>query len=69
MLCEDKVRSIGEFDRCAAEYAAKVKALSKGRAMGSREQYVKLKEVAEFARLQCEQARLLLERHTAAHGC
>jgi hypothetical protein len=42
MLCEEKVRSIGEFDRCAAEYAAKVKALSKGRAIGSREQYVKL---------------------------
>ena len=34
-----------------------------------REEYIRLTQISNEARLQSEQARLALEKHIATHGC
>lgn len=69
VMCEEKSRLAREFSIAADRYSAAVTQLHARLPVSPKNEYDRLKFVAEAARLASEAARMSLEEHAAAHGC
>ena len=63
--CSEKARLIAEYQESVRLYNLAVSALSEARPRANRMDYLRMQRYAEQARQKAEQARLVLERHTA----
>lgn len=69
MLCEEKIRLAKVYDTATANFSEAVAELHRRMGTSPKDEYDRIKGASEEARLRSEQARLALERHTAAHHC
>lgn len=69
MVCEEKARLVGEYETATGRFSAAVTELQRKMGTSPKAEYDRLQRVSDEARVKSEQARLVLERHTAAHGC
>jgi hypothetical protein len=65
--CPDRNRIIAEGRESAVKFADQVKRLAE--CTGKQGGFVEQFRVTELARLQCDDARLVLEHHRSDHGC
>ena len=69
MACEVKARLTTEFERTLQAYSFAVQEMALYIGTTPKSRYQELQRAAEDLSLQCERARLDLERHTAIHNC
>jgi hypothetical protein len=69
MSCEEKVRLAKIYETATAKFSEAVTQLRHKIGVSPKEEYQRLELAANEARLESEQARLALERHTSAHSC
>ena len=69
MSCEAKVRLASEYEAATTAFSKSVVELRQNIGTSTKEKYDQLVRIANNARLKSEQARLLLEQHTAEHRC
>jgi len=67
--CNEKRRLLFNFDRAAQAFSEAVTELTKRMGTISRRRYEELKRNSELLRLQCDEARMALEHHSAIHKC
>jgi hypothetical protein len=67
--CEEKNRLLREYETATVAFSAAVKELRRRMGTSPKEEYERLSETSNEARVKAEQARLALEQHIAAHGC
>ena len=67
--CAEKDRLLLEYRQAADQYAVAVAELSRRIGISSLDDYQKLHQAAESARIRSNEARDRLARHLAAHGC
>jgi hypothetical protein len=67
--CEEKARLVKEYNAATAAFSKAVKQLHQRIGTSPKEEYRRLTQVSNEARVQSEQVRLALEKHIAAHGC
>ena len=68
-LCAEKEHLLGLYDAAANEFSRTVSVLKLRMGVLSREEYRRLRQFSEHARIKLEQVRLDLEQHIAEHGC
>jgi hypothetical protein len=68
-LCAEKEHLLGLYDAAANEFSRTVSVLKLRMGVLSREEYRRLRQFSEHARIKLEQARLDLEQHISEHGC
>ena len=64
--CPDRNRIIVEWRESVVKFADQVKRLAA--CTGNRDGFVEQFHITDLARLECDQARLVLEQHRADHG-
>jgi hypothetical protein len=69
MTCEGKIRLTTAYSSHTLAFAHAVTELHQKVSTHTKEEFTHLQRVADELRVKCEQARLALEQHTAAHGC
>jgi Aminoacyl tRNA synthetase class II, N-terminal domain len=69
MSCEEKARLVQEYDVATLEFSGTVKELHQRMGTSPKEEYKRLAQISNEARVKSEQARQALEQHIAAHGC
>jgi hypothetical protein len=69
MSCEEKARLLRKYNVPTAGFSETVKELHRRMGTTPKEEYIRLTQISNEARLQSEQARLALEQHIAVHGC
>jgi hypothetical protein len=67
--CEEKARLVKEYNVATAAFSEAVKQLHLRIRTSPKEEYTRLTQISNEARVQSEQTRLALEKHIAAHGC
>jgi hypothetical protein len=67
--CSERIRLLSEYHDAAKRYSAAVAEMKQRIGITSRDDYWKLLEAAEKARLLSNEARARLERHLASHNC
>jgi hypothetical protein len=67
--CEEKARLVRKYNVATAGFSETVKELHWRIGTSPKEEYTRLMQISNEARVQSEQARLALEKHIAAHGC
>jgi hypothetical protein len=67
--CEEKARLVKEYNVATAEFSEAVKQLHQRIGTSPKEEYTRLTQISNEARVQSEQARLALEKHIATHRC
>jgi inorganic triphosphatase YgiF len=67
--CEEKARLAKEYNVATSAFSEAVKQLHLRIGTSPKEEYTRLTQISNEARMQSEQARLALEKHLAAHGC
>lgn len=69
MSCEVKLQLASNYDAARAAFSMAVAELGRNIGTSAKVEYEQLGRCANDARLKSEQARLVLERHTAEHRC
>jgi hypothetical protein len=69
MRCEEKARLAQEYNVATVESSETVKQLHQRTGTSPKEEYKRLAQISNEARVKSEQARQALEQHIAAHGC
>jgi hypothetical protein len=69
MICEEKIRLMAEYEEAASVFSKAVKELRLRMGTSPREEYKRLAQNSNEARVTAEQARLSLEQHISAHRC
>jgi hypothetical protein len=67
--CEEKARLVEEYNAATVGFSKAVKQLHRRIGTSPKEEYKRLVQVSNEARVQSDQVRLALERHIAIHGC
>lgn len=67
--CEEKARLVKEYNVATAGFSEAVKQLYRKTGTSLKEEYTRLMQISNEARVKSEQARLALEKHIATHGC
>jgi len=67
--CEEKTRLVSEYNRATTIFSDAVEQLHKRIGTSSKDEYESLTRATEDARMQAEEARLMMERHVKDHGC
>lgn len=67
--CEEMAGLLSAYTLAIGEYHRAYQLLNVRSGVISRQEYDKLRKLAEQSREAAESARAALERHTAAHGC
>ena len=67
MACDERDRLIREFGKTVGAYSVALKEMAEGAT--PKDRYQVTRRVTEDLRLQCEKARVDLERHRATHKC
>jgi hypothetical protein len=67
--CGTKRQLFADYESKAALYAAAVTALNARIGTSSKSEYEAMRRSIDEARVNAEEVRLKLERHTAEHGC
>jgi hypothetical protein len=68
ILCEEKARLVRKYNVATAKFSETVKELHRRMGASPKQEYARLMQISNEARVQSEQARLALEKHIAAHG-
>lgn len=68
MTCEEKVRLTTQYSSKTLAFSHAVAELHQ-KVGHTKEEFTHQQRVADDLRVKCEEARLALEKHTAAHGC
>ena len=69
MSCEEKNRLLREYEAATVTFSTAVIELGWRMGTSPKEEYKRLAQTSNDARLKAEGARLALEQHIAAHGC
>ena len=69
MTCEEKIRLTTEYSRRTLAFSNAVAELHQSVGTHTKEEFARLQRVTDEMRVKCDQARLALEQHTAAHSC
>jgi hypothetical protein len=69
MNCEEKDRLLREYEAATVAFSAAVKELRQRMGTSPKEEYKRLAQSSNDARVKSEGARLALEQHIDAHGC
>jgi hypothetical protein len=69
MSCEEKSRMAREYEVATSAFSESVKELHRKIGTSLKDEYTRLTQISNEARVQSEQARLALEKHIATHGC
>jgi len=69
VACQDKDRLLNEYQATTEDFSRAVTKLHAARGTSSLDEYERLRQATEEARLKSEQARLALESHATAHRC
>jgi hypothetical protein len=67
--CEEKNRLLREYEAATVAFSQAVIELRRKMGTSPKEEYKRLAQVSNDARVTAEQARLALEQHIASHGC
>ena len=67
--CAEKANLLNEYDTAAAEFSRTVTVLNRRMGVMTHDEYIRILQFSEQARIRSEQARLALERHVSEHGC
>jgi hypothetical protein len=67
--CVTKRRLLADYESKAALFSASVTALNAQIGTSSKGEYEAMRRTVDEARVNAEEVRLKLERHTAEHGC
>jgi hypothetical protein len=67
--CSEKARLLHRYQIAAADYSRAVMVLSKRAGVLSHEEYTRIRNFSEAARLGAEAARQALEQHVDQHRC
>jgi hypothetical protein len=67
--CEEKNQLLGEYEAATASFSSAVSELRRRMGTSPKEEYKRLAQVSNNARVKSEGARLALEQHIFAHGC
>jgi hypothetical protein len=67
--CEEKNRLLREYEAATVAFSAEVKVLRRRMGTSPKEEYKRIAQISNDARVKSEAARLALEQHIAAHGC
>jgi hypothetical protein len=67
--CKEKARLVKEYNLATAGFSEAVKQLHQRIRTSPKEEYTRLTQISNEARVQSEQVRLALEKHIATHGC
>jgi hypothetical protein len=67
--CADKERLLHAYQIAASDYSRAVLVLSERAGVMSKEDYDRIREYSEHARIEAEAARRSMDRHMAEHGC
>jgi hypothetical protein len=67
--CEEKNRLLREYEAAAVAFSAAVIELRRRMGTSPKEEYKRLAQTSNEARVKSEGARMALEQHIAAHGC
>ena len=68
-VCLEKAKMLEDYETAASEFSRTVSVLKAGIGMESRADDEEMRAATERTRLHCEHARMLLDAHTAEHGC
>ena len=69
MVCEEKSWLVTEYHAATQKFLDAVTTLQRRMGTSSKDDYDRLQRATDDARVKCEQARLTLEQHIAAHRC
>ena len=67
--CAERDRLLERYQSCLAEYSRSVRVLETYTGIMMKDEYVKIKESAEIARIAWEDSRTKLASHFSQHGC
>ncbi len=68
-MCEEKIHLTTEYSNRTLAFSDAVSELHQKVGNYTKEEFARLQRVTDEMRVKCEQARLALEQHTAAHNC
>jgi len=68
MRCSECDRMLAEYERLEGDYATAIQTLGARRDTAIASEYIRLRTAADEARIDCEVARLELERHKRIHA-
>ena len=66
---EEKARLVKEYNVATARFSEAVKQLHQRIGTSPKEEYARLMQISNEARVKSEQTRLALGRHVNTHGC
>jgi uncharacterized protein YjcR len=69
MICEEKIRLMAEYEEATSVFSQAVKELRQKIGTSPSEEYKRLAQNSNEARVKAEQARFALEQHISAHHC
>jgi hypothetical protein len=69
MNCEEKFRLTAQYDAATVKFSEAVSELRLRMGTSNKEDYTRLSQVANDARVKSDQARLALEQHIFRHRC
>jgi len=69
MHCDEKERLTRVYQAFTEKFHLSVAELGNRMGYVSKGEYERLQRASEEGRIHCEQARMALEQHIAAHGC
>jgi hypothetical protein len=69
MGCEEKARLLKEYNVATLGFSETVKELHQRIGTSPKDEYKRLAQISDEARVKSEQARLALEQHIASHSC
>jgi hypothetical protein len=69
VICEEKARLVREFKEATVAFSEAVKELRRRMGTSPKEEYERLQQIANEARLKSEQAKFSLEQHIDTDGC
>jgi phage protein D len=67
--CEQKKRLLGEYEAATASFSSAVSELRRRMGASPKEEYKRLAQISNDARVKSEGARLALGQYIFAHGC
>ena len=68
-MCEEHRDLLKAYREAVATFSGTLEALETARATAARDEYQRMAQQVEEARLGSEKTRIALEKHTAEHGC
>jgi hypothetical protein len=69
VICEEKNGLVREYKQATAAFSEAVKELRRRMGTSPKEEYKRLQQIANEARLKSEQTKFSLEQHIDTHGC